>query len=271
MILNLNQHDFSIIWEGVYYKALADYPHLSDWEIKSILDFIQYEEDHNRQVTIKSDETELLKRLGKALQNPDAYKHVTKPNHITECTACLDKGCLTEYVCHTASLEHALKIFESGSLLSAVKARKLSADILAQEPRNAAKDPADYFDYVMFAWGNCQAGDRLVMERDLKRLPTEEDLSTGFSPGIRFYFKYEDLKNHPQAVMDGYHALKVKDEVQLAPFLHIIIAPKNHEHLINKVIPPALLKKVLYIEHDVKDIWEWSKKVYDGLKEVNKK
>ena len=45
----------------------------------------------------------------------------------------------------------------------------------------------------MFAWGYCQAGDRLVMERKLKRFPTDEDLSVNFTPGIRFYFKYNDL------------------------------------------------------------------------------
>jgi hypothetical protein len=37
--------------------------------------------------------------------------------------------------------------------------------------RNAAGDPADYFEYIMLAWGNCQAGDRLVMERKLNRFP----------------------------------------------------------------------------------------------------
>ena len=46
----------------------------------------------------------------------------------------------------------------------------------------------------MFAWGNCQAGDRLVMERKLGRFPNEEDLSVHFSPGVRFYFEYEKSK-----------------------------------------------------------------------------
>ena len=33
----------------------------------------------------------------------------------------------------------------------------VSASVLKAEGRNAANDPDDYFDYVMFAWGNCQA------------------------------------------------------------------------------------------------------------------
>ena len=48
---------------------------------------------------------------------------------------------------------------------------------LMNESRNAANDPADYFEYIMFSWGNCQAGDRLVMERALGRFPDDEDLS----------------------------------------------------------------------------------------------
>ena len=91
---------------------------------------------------------------------------------LTECTACpVRKGCVTEYVCHTTSLENAKKIFRNGKLLSALKARGISVEELMAEGRNAAKDPADYFEYVMLAWGNCQAGDRLVMERKLKRIP----------------------------------------------------------------------------------------------------
>ena len=79
------------------------------------------------------------------------------------------------------------------------------------EARNAAHDPEDYFEYIMFAWGNCQAGDRLVMERKLKRFPNEEDLSVNFTPGVRFFFDYEKLKQHPEAVFEGVLPLKIKE------------------------------------------------------------
>jgi len=73
-----------------------------------------------------------------------------------------------------------------------VKAFGKTADELVRDERNAAGDPADYFDYIMFAWGNCQAGDRLVMERNLNgNLSYEafvEELEKNLSPGIRFYF-----------------------------------------------------------------------------------
>ena len=128
---------------------------------------------------------------------------------------CLHKGCKTKYLCHTASIENAISIINCGSILSAVKARDIAADILSLEDRNAAKDPADYFDYLMLSWGNCQAGDRLVMERKNTRMPTEEDLNSKFTPGVRFYFVYEDLIKHSKATFDGYHPLKIKDELSL--------------------------------------------------------
>ena len=88
------------------------------------------------------------------------------------------------------------------------------------EPRNAAKDPADYFEYIMLAWGNCQAGDRLVMERKLGRFPDESDLSVHFTPGVRFYFRYEDLAEHHGRTFDGVLPMKIKDEIVLKDWLY---------------------------------------------------
>ena len=82
---------------------------------------------------------------------------------------------------------------KNGKLLSALNARGVSVEELMSEKRNAANDPADYFEYVMLQWGNCQAGDRLVMERELEHFPDEEDLSVNFNPGVRFYFRYDKL------------------------------------------------------------------------------
>ena len=39
-------------------------------------------------------------------------------------------------------------------------------------------------------------------------------LSVHFNPGVRFYFKYEQLINHPNAVCDGVFPMKVKDEIR---------------------------------------------------------
>ncbi len=104
----------------------------------------------------------LAEKIKAEIKNGLMYLNVKKSEMITECTACKRKGCLTDYLCHVATKEDAVKIIESGKLLSAIRARKESAALLVSEKRNAAKDPVDFFDYIMFSWGNCQAGDRLV-------------------------------------------------------------------------------------------------------------
>jgi hypothetical protein len=133
------------------------------------------------------------------------------------------------------------------------------------ESRNAANDPADYFEYVMFAWGNCQAGDRLVTERNLKRFPTEKDLSVNFNPGIRFYFLYDKLVTHPNVTFDGVLPMKIKDEVILKDWIYKIVIPQKLKPTIEKYIPQNLTDKIIYIKNDCSDIWEWSEKVFSSV------
>ncbi|MBQ8894556.1 MAG: phosphate ABC transporter ATPase [Clostridia bacterium] len=247
----------------MFYKKLSSYPHITKWEIRNILDFIAYEESHGRTCRIECEDKQVLEAIENAMQNPSEYSSVPRPKLITECTACPYRGgCETEFVCHTTSVENAAKIFASGKLLSAVKARGISSKQLMAERRNAAHDPADFFEYIMFAWGNCQAGDRLVMERKLNRLPSEKDLSVGFTPGVRFYFKYDELIKHPKAVIDGFLPLKIKDKLLLSECVYAIIIPKIHQSALEAVIPSNLKSKVIYVKNDCKDIWDWSEKVY---------
>jgi hypothetical protein len=265
MIIHIGNHDFTELWDWVYYKALSNYPNISDWEIKNIIDFINYENLYNRRTELKSDNEDILKHINQELLNKDKYANVSKPEKITECTACKHGGCLTRFLCHTASIDNAIKIFECGELLSAVNARKLPAEELKKEPRNMANDPVDFFDYVMFSWGNCQAGDRLVMERKMNRTPTEEDLSINFIPGVRFYFEYEKLNKHPNAMQDGFHPMKIKVSVCLVDYVYAIIIPLEYEDRVSKFVPIDLKDKVHYLENNCKDIWDWSEKVYQFI------
>lgn len=183
MRIEIGQFEFTEGWDGVLYKKLSDYPNITEWEIQNILDFIKYESDNGRSCDIEAEESIIC-----AIEDYRANKsedRLLPPGKITECTACPKyKGCMTDLVCHTSSLKDAISILNCGSLLSAVLARKKSAKELKAESRNAANDPEDYFDYIMLAWGNCQAGDRLVMERKLGRFPDENDLDRGFEPGV---------------------------------------------------------------------------------------
>lgn len=269
MIIHIGKHEFTELWDGVYYKALSNYPWVSDWEIKNIIDFIKYEKLYQRKTEIQSDNQDILDYVKQKVLNMERYITVSRPVKITECKACKQGGCLTRFLCHTAPIQNAVKIFESGKLLSAVNARKLPAEELRKEPRNMANDPSDFFDYVMFSWGNCQAGDRLVMERKFNRPPTEEDLSIHFTPGIRFYFEYEKLGQHPNAINDGFLPMKVRDEVCLEDYVYAIIVPEEYKEEIQNIIPLNLADKIHYLTNDCKDIWDWSEKVYGYIERLN--
>ncbi|MBR5283944.1 MAG: phosphate ABC transporter ATPase [Clostridia bacterium] len=263
MKIKVGKFDFTEVWDGTFYKKLSDYPNITDWEVRTLIEFIDYEAQQGRACTIDCEDASLLQEVREKIAQKEKYKDASCPPLITECTACpYRKGCVTEYVCHTTSAENAASIFTSGRLLSAVRARNLPAEQLMEESRNAAKDPADYFYYIMFAWGNCQAGDRLVMERALGRFPNVEDLSIGFAPGVRFYFKYDRLAGHPNAVFDGVLPMKVRDEVVLADWVDAIVIPTALRAHLEEHIPQNLKDKVLYIENDCKDLWDWSEKVY---------
>ena len=125
-------------------------------------------------------------------------------------------------------------------------------------PATESLEKADYFEYIMLSWGNCQAGDRLVMERKLGRFPNEQDLSIDFTPGVRFYFRYEDLANHPKRVFDGVLPMKIKDEIILKDWLYAMIVPLGME----LDIPDELKDRTIYVQNDCVDIWDWSQKVY---------
>jgi hypothetical protein len=269
LIINICDHDCTELWDRVLYKKLSKYPKVSDWEMKNIIDFINYEKANGRACEIISDKDSILEYVNKEIVKQDKYMHVSKPDKITECTACrYRKGCMTQFLCHTAPIENAIEIFKCGKLLSAVKARKLPAEALMKEPRNAAKDPEDFFNYVMFTWGNCQAGDRLVMERKMNRPPTEEDMGTNLTPGVRFYFQYERLESHPSSIHDGFLPLKVEDEVSLLDYVFAIIVPYEYKSKVESIVPKGLIDNTYYLENDCKDVWDWSEKVYKFVEEL---
>lgn len=263
VLIKIGNFEFTEVWDGVLYKKLSQHPAISDWEKRNIIEFVEYEASHGRKCQIECENADVLAEVNQALQNREAYCHVPRPALITECTACpYRKGCVTEFVCHTTSAENARKILECGSLLSAINARNLTTEKLMAESRNAANDPADYFEYIMLAWGNCQAGDRLVMERKLGRFPDESDLSVHFTPGVRFYFRYEDLVEHPGCTFDGVLPMKIKDEIILKDWLYAMVVPEALREIIEPAIPEELADRVVYVENDCKDIWDWSEKVY---------
>lgn len=269
MKISIGKYEFTQVWDGVLYKNLSSYPNITPWELRTILEFMEYERTQGRDCEIECDESDVLEAIARAQNAPRQYLDAPRPKLLTECTACLHRGCVTEFVCHTTSAENAAKIFQCGKLLSAVKARAMPAQELMKEARNAAGDPEDYFDYVMLSWGNCQAGDRLVMERKLKRFPNETDLSVDFTPGVRFYFCYDVLATHPGRVFDGVLPMKIKDEIALDDWLYAVVIPESLMPTLKSHIPPQLRQRVIRIAHAGENIWQWSQKVYRAIEELS--
>lgn len=266
MLIKIGEFDCTECWDGVFYKKLANYPYITEWEIQTILDFENYEQRNGRECTIEATDS-IVRAIDNYRSIYEAGERVAVPKKITECVACPRyKGCMTDFVCHTAPIENAVKIFECGALQAPTKWRGVPASVLKAESRNAANDPEDYFDYVMFAWGNCQAGDRLVIERKLKRFPTEEDLSTYFTPGVRFFFPYDEIVKHPNATFEGVLPLKIKEEVKLSDWVDTIIIPSAERAVFKGIIPNDLESRTFYLDNDCTDIWEWSEKVYEFVK-----
>ena len=67
---------------------------------------------------------------------------------------------------------------------------------------------------------------------------------------------------HPNAVFDGVLPLKVKDEIVFKDWVSAIVIPTELRNEIEGAIPCELKDKVLYIQNDCKDVWDWSEKVY---------
>ena len=267
MKIDIANHDCTIIWDGVYYFALSNYPNISSWELKKLLAFIDFEKEHDRKTEIVCEDKTILETVNHAITQPKAVLNALLPNKITECTYCKHNGCLTKFVCHTATPDNAKKILASGTLLSAVKAFGKTGDELVLDSRNAAGDPADYFDYIMFAWGNCTAGDNLTMERLLGRGATDDERENALMPGVRFYFRYEDIIRHPDYVFDGYHPAKIKNELILADYLYTCIIPEHLRPELN-VFTLNINDKIHYIPQQGLGLLDWTEKVYKFVERI---
>ena len=268
MHIKIRNEDCTEVWDGTLYKKLSDYPYVTDWEIRCLLDFCAYEAANGRACTWECDDPAVLLEIFAKMEHPEQYRDVPPPKKITECTACpYRRGCETAFVCHTADVTAAESILKCGKLLSAVRARGCSVEELMRESRNAAGDPADYFDYIMLAWGNCQAGDRLVTERTLGRFPTEDELQHALIPGVRFFFRYEDLASHPNAVFDGVLPMKIRDELTLSDTVFRIVIPSIYRGRLAAVVPDDLAERVLYADFNGEGLWDWAEKVYRIIEE----
>ena len=260
MLLNIAKHESNVIENGVYYFSPSDYPDISEYELRNLVAFVEYKKKYNRQTKILCKDKTILALVNDTIANPERIIGKPLPEKISGCTACLQHGCLTQYVYHATDIEAAAKILSSGKLLSKTKVSGKTADELAYEKRDSLwNDPADFFEYIMFCWGNCVVGDYVIMSD----APNSE-----FSPGVRFYFRYKSLLQHPGHMFDGFHCIKVKEEIVLSDYLHACIVPAHYRDELKSVLYPEFASKVFFTAQDGLEIPEWSTKVYEFINKL---
>ncbi|MGT2934696.1 phosphate ABC transporter ATPase [Streptococcus castoreus] len=268
MRLVICQKNYSIQWDGTYYFALETYPKIQDWELEKIAAFSAYETMNCRRTEIISQNDMVLKEITDYLQN-----HTVTPPFKPSCKKVAStydvsgKAVFCDWLSHTCTVDTARDILISERLLSAVKAFDLSAEELMKDPRNAAGDPADYFDYVMLGWSNTSSGYRLAMERLLGHLPNDKELDDFFVPGVSFHFHYDEVTSLDHYLFDGYHPAKLRGELSLK-HLKACIIPKEQAPLFDSIIPEILKTRCFYLPYKNEGLIRWNEKVYRFLQNI---
>lgn len=250
MILNISSRNLTVIKRGTYYFELSDYPRIKDYEWNNIIAFLNYEKAHGRQTEVVCDDQHVLSVVNNAAARLDGTAYIPP---------IVEGG---EFVYHATDAAAAQKILSGGNLLSAIKVYGKTGEELASERRELGYyDPADYFEYIMFGWGDHLVGDYVVLSENF---PSEEELSNGnFNAGVRFYFRYEDMILHPGHRFDGFHAIKVKDEIALPDYLFACIVPAQYKSEIENHVSSELLTRVHYLSQKGLSLSDWIDKVYN--------
>ena len=80
----------------------------------------------------------------------------------------------------------------------------------------------------------------------------------------------ERMRYRNEGHYDGFLPVKVKDEVKLANYVHMIVIPSEYKDQIMKVMPEQLSDRAFCLSHDKLDVWQWSEKVYSFVRDMAK-
>jgi hypothetical protein len=291
IVVTVRDYDYPLIW-GLpdstlrhYQCKLAGYPDPEPLDLQELCEFCLYEIHHKRRVPIWVENDETAESIANAL----CYYFASGTGHISQfirlamatqkyrnlvflneekvfrCRFCIERGCFMDLVCHAESPAVARQILETGKILSPVKARGLPGEILARQVYNPAYDPPDYFEDIKFAAGNCPGPDKLVFEQDLGRLPSWEEYAENFIPAVKFMFRTKDLIMHPNFCFDGYHPVRIHDELPLEPLLVAVVIPQGlpeSENLMKVTLDNVPPEKIIHTHYKGYDPREWGYVVY---------
>ncbi|MFA5031724.1 MAG: hypothetical protein WC614_01775 [bacterium] len=274
LIITVGDYDCTFSW-GLdtklrhYQCSFSDYKNPTKRDLQDLNEYCLYELVHGRKVPIWFEDSKIRNIVADSIRtffhpgidNLDAFiqkamktqrdRRLVLPEveKLTRCRFCTAEGCLTDMLCHGTSVETAKKILASGCILSACKALNMPGEFLANGPRNAAGDPSDYFEYIMFTAGNCPSPDKVVYERIIGRVPTWEEFEENFQPAVKFFFRTIDLTNHPEFCCDGLHMVKIHNQLDLEPLLVMLLIPEGlpkSSELIKLAEEKNIITKVIF-------------------------
>jgi len=249
LVINISKDQINLIERGVYHFGLSRYPNITKLELHKIIAFMRYEKSYGRETDIMCDDDDVLSTIKSAVDQVDTNEIILP---LIE----------NNFIYHATDLSSAMKILSDGRLLSAVKVYGKSSDELADEKSNSLwNDPADYFEYIMFCWGDNMTGDYVVLSDNF---PSEDDIIKGnYNPGVRFYFCYDQIIKHPGHVFDGYHSIKIRDSIELIDYLFACIVPDQFKNELQHCVSPKMTDKIYYINQSSLGLSEWNDKVYN--------
>ncbi len=236
-----------------YVRPLVDPDAPSPSELQRVRDFVRFERSGDRTVSLWIGYERARKTVLDAATSEDTVRPGDRPLPSDPCCCRpYHEGCDGRLVCHAAPVKAAEDVLRSGALLSK---HRLTGRPLEELSRgtcaDGAGDPPDHFDYVNLANGNCVAPDIVASERRAGIRLRSEEIDADLYPGVRFFFDTTELFRHPRAAWDGIHPVKVKNLLELEPYLVAAVAPtvlSNGEPL-ELEAPPGLRGRIVRLDH----------------------
>ncbi len=83
MLIKVGNFEFTSVWDGIFYKKLSNYPMVTNWEIRTIIEFMEYEEQHGRKCEIACDDKNAPHMILDGIEHKEGYLSTPLPKLIT--------------------------------------------------------------------------------------------------------------------------------------------------------------------------------------------
>lgn len=202
-----------------------------------VANFINYENTHNRNVTIWSENYEVALRVFQQLKEYGVRMHKNLDNY--------------ELLCHSTLIENFKNILKDKSLLSYKEL--VSEGKIINTVRFQLKEPEDFLDYIDFCSCESISSEIVVASRQFGKINDSSDIR--YKPGVRIYFKSDKLQKVDGGCFDGLHTFMVYKRLPLSYAEAFVLVSKECVEAIKEDdnISEDVKKRLFYLED--KEYW----------------